>query len=380
MKDNQDKNRHAKSKRTIVEPSSPGASPAAEGTPVRRGKRKASEKTVVKRVIIGVIAFMVLLAAGLFTFVALTLGKMKVTSITTDPSSLKIDQSTFGDGQYDDITNIALFGVDRRDGSNGRSDAIMVLTVDRKNNKMKATSFLRDSFVTIEGRAHKEKLGHAYNYGGPELAIKTLNDNFGLNVTDYVTIDFDSMAKVVDAVGGVTIDVQQGELESLNKCIDEYADIYGIKNRTYVKNAGEQLLNGMQACGYSRVRYDHNAGDDRRRTERQRTVIEKVFNKALNMSVAEYPALAAKVVPLVETSMDMGKILGLGTKIMASGAAEFEQARFPMDVDIKFDNKYGMSVATFDEAVTKQKIKNFIFEDMDPYTTAPATTTTAAKK
>ena len=338
----------------------------------REERRQLRKRKRRKRIIVLIIELIVLAVLGVVAYGMFKLDKLDFNIL--DQSRLDVYKDT---GPY---TNIALFGVDRRDGSNGRSDAIMVLTVDRKNNKMKATSFLRDSFVTIEGRAHKEKLGHAYNYGGPELAIKTLNDNFGLNVTDYVTIDFDSMAKVVDAVGGVTIDVQQGELESLNKCIDEYADIYGIKNRTYVKNAGEQLLNGMQACGYSRVRYDHNAGDDRRRTERQRTVIEKVFNKALNMSVAEYPALAAKVVPLVETSMDMGKILGLGTKIMASGAAEFEQARFPMDVDIKFDNKYGMSVATFDEAVTKQKIKNFIFEDMDPYTTAPATTTTAAKK
>ncbi|MCI8554656.1 MAG: LCP family protein [Clostridiales bacterium] len=365
MKDNQAKSRHAKSGRTIAESSRTGETPSA----VRKNGHKTRKKSVVKRAIIGVVACMVLLAAALFTYVALTLGQMTVKPISSDPDSLNIDQSQFGDGQYDDITNIALFGVDRRDGANGRSDAIMVLTVDRKNNKMKATSFLRDSFVTIEGRTRKDKLGHAYSYGGPELAIKTLNANFGLNIRDYVTIDFDSMAKVVDAVGGVTIDVQEGELESLNACIDEYCDIYNISKHTYVKQAGEQQLNGMQACGYSRVRYDHNNGDDRRRTERQRTVIQRIFEKALSLPITEYPSVAAKVLPLVETSMDIGKVLGLGTKIMASGAAEFEQARFPMDVDLTFDHKYGMAVALYDEETTRDKIHNFIFEDIDPQAT-----------
>lgn len=97
----------------------------------------------------------------------------------------------------------------------------------------------------------RQKLTHAYAYGGPELAIKTINSNFNMNIRDFVTVDFDSMAKIVDAVGGVDIEVTQGELESLNKCIDEYADAYDIEERTYVTSAGMQHLNGMQACGYA---------------------------------------------------------------------------------------------------------------------------------
>ena len=240
----------------------------------------------------------------------------------------------------------------------------MILTVDRKNNKMKATSLLRDSYVTIQGRKSKEKLAHAYAYGGPELAIQTINQNFGLNVRDYVTVDFDSMAKVVDAMGGVTIDVQANEIKSTNESIKEYCKYYK-ETPTYVKKAGVQTLNGMQACGYSRVRYAGN-GDDRQRTDRQRRVIEQVFNKALAMNPLEYPSMAAKVVPLMETSLSTSKILGLGTAVLKSGSAKFDQMRFPMNMDLMPETINGVSVITFDETATKQKLHDFLFEDITP--------------
>ncbi len=285
------------------------------------------------------------------------------TEIPRDDSALGID-SQFNDAKYDDITNIALFGVDRRNGDACRSDVVMVLTVDRKRNTMKATSLLRDSYVTIEGRPTKEKLAHAYSYGGPELAIKTVNQNFGLNIRDYVTVDFDSMAKVVDAIGGVTIDVKQNELKSTNESIKEYCQYYN-QTPTYVKTAGEQLLNGMQACGYSRVRYAGN-GDDRQRTDRQRRVVEQVFNKVLAMNPVSYPSLAAKVAPLIETSMSASDMLGLGTAVMKSGNATFDQMRFPMNADLWEERPGGLSVIAFDQETTKQKLHDFLFDDIKP--------------
>ena len=121
------------------------------------------------------------------------------------------------------ITNIALFGVDARsyDGTfSGRSDAIMVLTIDNEHGKIKLTSILRDVRVYIgEECAYDsgyDKLNHAYAYGGPELAIKTINQNFGLNIEDYVTVNFAAMAEIVDAFGGVDIEVTDGEISELN--------------------------------------------------------------------------------------------------------------------------------------------------------------------
>ena len=111
----------------------------------------------------------------------------------------------YQDKKYDGIRNIAVFGVDRRGGNaNTRSDVIMIVTLDNQHKKVKATSLLRDSYVSVEGYG-KTKLTHAYSYGGPELAIKTINSNFNMNIRDFVTVDFDSMAKIVDAVGEMCI-------------------------------------------------------------------------------------------------------------------------------------------------------------------------------
>lgn len=292
--------------------------------------------------------------------------QLKRGTLPQDNAALGID-SMFNDEKYDAVTNIALFGIDTRQGESSRSDAIIVLTVDRTRNKMKATSLLRDSLVSINGRPNREKLGHAYAYGGPQLAVQTINQNFGLNIRDYVTVDFDSMAKIVDAVGGVTIDVQQNEIKSANESIREYCKYYNVSPVTLITKAGEQQLNGMQACGYARVRYAGN-GDDRQRTDRQRKVIEQVFNKALETNPIQYPAMANQIVPLMETSLSTSKILGLGTSVLKSGSASFDQMRFPENVDLHPENVNGASVLAFDAAVTKQKLHDFLFEDIKPGT------------
>ena len=331
--------------------------------PSHRKKKKKRLPKAIRILLVMLPCLLILCVCGLVVYAFWLNGQLKRNAIPQDNSALGID-SQFNDEKYDDITNIALFGVDTRQGESCRSDAIMILTVDRKNNKMKATSLLRDSYVTIQGRKSKEKLAHAYAYGGPELAIQTINQNFGLNVRDYVTVDFDSMAKVVDAMGGVTIDVQANEIKSTNESIKEYCKYYK-ETPTYVKKAGVQTLNGMQACGYSRVRYAGN-GDDRQRTDRQRRVIEQFFNKALAMNPLEYPSMAAKVVPLMETSLSTSKILGLGTAVLKSGSAKFDQMRFPMNVDLMPETINGVSVITFDETATKQKLHDFLFDDITP--------------
>jgi transcriptional regulator, lytR family len=326
-------------------------------------KKKKTARKIARICLLVLPCVLVLCILGVLGYGVWLNSQLKRTVIDQDNSALGIED-WYDDAKYDDVTNIALFGIDTRQGESSRSDAVMVLTVDRKRNKMKATSLLRDSLVTIQGRADKEKLAHAYAYGGPQLAIRTINENFGLNIRDYVTVDFDSMAKIVDAVGGVVIDVKENELESTNRSIQEYCSYYDVEP-TYVNTPGEQLLNGMQACGYSRVRYD-GVGDDRQRTDRQRRVIEQVFNKVKKMNPLEYPGLANKIVPLLETSMSTSQILGLGTSVLMSGAAEFEQARFPMNVDLEPGNYNGASVILFDAETTKQKLHDFLFEDIQP--------------
>ena len=176
--------------------------------PVKKGrpKRWGVGKTIVALVLVLVIA-----VGG---SVAYMLSGLTMTSIPKSDSALGIQAGAMSDSQ---ITNIALFGLDsREDGNTGRSDVVMVLSVDRRHHALKLTSILRDSEVSIEGYGY-DKITHAYAYGGPELAIKTLNQNFNLDIRNYVTVNFYQMAEIVDAFGGVDIQLTAEEVYSLNE-------------------------------------------------------------------------------------------------------------------------------------------------------------------
>ncbi len=156
----------------------------------------------------------------------------------------------------------------------------MIATVDKRHNKIKLASVMRDSYVPIDGYG-KNKLNSAYFYGGPELAIKTLNQTFGLDISDYVTVNFSEMAAIVDAVGGVEIDISEAERKDANHNMIEQAAMDGSQVDT-IQKAGLQTLSGMQAVGYARIRHVGNA--DFERTQRQRNVMQAIFKKGKEIS------------------------------------------------------------------------------------------------
>ena len=150
------------------------------------------------------------------------------------------------------VTNIALFGVDYSDGKASRSDCMMVLSVDADNNAIRLVSLMRDSMVEIDDIG-TTKLNHAYSYGGAPLAIRTINQTFDLDIEHYASVDFVQLAQIIDALGGVTVHVQDYEIKETNKFILEYCKTVGIANCP-IEAAGEQVLNGAQAMSYARIR------------------------------------------------------------------------------------------------------------------------------
>ncbi|MGL4989728.1 MAG: LCP family protein, partial [Sarcina sp.] len=253
--------------------------------------------------------------------------------------------------KYSHVKNIALFGVDEEEGGGGRTDSIMVATIDTKTKKLKLTSFMRDSYVEIDGRGG-DKLNAAYSYGKEELAMKTLNKNFDLNLTEFVSVNFSSLPKVIDKIGGVQIDVLPNELAETNKYITDNNQRLN-KNSQQLSSAGKQKLDGVQALAYSRIRY--LKGDDFGRTERQRKVLNSVLEKVLSMSVTSYPGLLSEIFPMVKTNLTMGEIMDMGKDVVSIGN-NLEQNRFPMDADLDFETIRGMSCITFNKEVTKQKV------------------------
>lgn len=267
--------------------------------------------------------------------------------------------------KINEIVNIALFGIDSRDTSGkGRSDSMIIASIDFNRNKIKLSSLMRDMYVPIEGY-HNTKLNHSYAYGGPQLAIKTINQNLGTNIRDYVTVDFFSFEKIIDVIGGVKINVEQNEIKTLNSLIDEVAKIKKEKP-IHVKEAGEQILNGQQAVAYSRIRKIGNG--DFERAERQRRVLSAIIEKGKEelKDVTTLPKLISEILPLVHTSMDFKTILNLGINYLKSDGLELEQERFPIDGYFRHDMSTGVFYLKYDEEATKQHVVDYIFNDIKP--------------
>ncbi|MFF2532301.1 LCP family protein [Brevibacillus sp. NPDC058079] len=262
------------------------------------------------------------------------------------------------------IVNIALFGLDRRSSKEvARSDSIMILTIDFQHNKIKLTSLMRDMDVPIEGHG-TSKLNHAYAYGGAKLAIKTINQNFGTDIRDYIAVDFFTLEKIIDSIGGVPINVKEKEIKLVNEYMNETSRIQN-KKPTYLKSSGFQTLNGMQAVSYARIRYVGNG--DFERTERQRTVLMAMINKAKEQGVSAVPSLLLEVTPYVETTLERSDILSLAYKYFKEGDMQIEQERFPLDGTWKSGrNRSGGWVMDVDMTKMKEVIRNYIYRDIDP--------------
>lgn len=245
--------------------------------------------------------------------------------------------------QVTGVTNIALFGVDAEMGKNGRSDTIMIVTVDKNTKKIKLTSIVRDSYVNIPDRG-MDKINHAYAFGGAQLALKTINSNFNLDIRNYATVNFTTLPKIIDSIGGVKIKVTNAEA----------TQIAGLSS------GGTYNLTGAQALDYSRIRY---IDSDFARSGRQRTVIEAIINKMLNSSVTTYPSILAKVLPMITTNMSSNDILGLATTVVTSGTRTIEQNRFPQDSQAAGKMIKGVYYYVFEKQPTLDAMGRYIYLD-----------------
>ena len=348
-------------------------------------RRKNRRGHTVLKCILGVFcALLIVFGSGLIYIATHLLDDLTTTNITKDPTALGIDPSVTMD---DSIKNIALFGLDQRSAysdDSTRSDVIMVLTVDNKHKKLKITSILRDSYVSIEGENsngvhvdYMDKINAAYAEGGYELAIRTLNRNFGLNIMDYVTIDFTDTAAIVDAFGGVEISLTAEEKWEMNQNLWNLSqETEGlIKDSDFLADANGQvmdlagaeysdsveLLNGNQAVAYGRIR---NIGYDYQRVERQQIVFKALMNRVTQLSFGEYPSLISQLMPYCETSLDLTDAIGM-TPILTSDFT-IETISIP-DVDYELDLADDGSYLYYDVEQAGHRIDSFINEEDSDY-------------
>ena len=251
-----------------------------------------SEKGGILKVL-GVLLIIILILVGLALGIGYAFISDKLSNVNfVDIDEANIELNSGVEQELKDYRNIAIFGLDSRDNSfsNSRSDCIIIVSINKKTNDVKLTSVYRDTYVDIEGYG-LDKITHAYAYGGPELAINTLNKNLDLNITEFVTVNFDTVETIVDSIGGITLTITDSEASQIG-----------------FSSGGTYTLDGKEALAYSRIR---KIDSDYQRTERMRTVVVSVFNRVKNQGLSESFHFGDMVLPHISTNMSTNSIISL---------------------------------------------------------------------
>lgn len=321
--------------------------------PPRRKKRK-KRGSIVKKILLVVVLLLALVIADICHLLTL------YTYDDTNESSLAANTE-------DGIMTVALFGVDKRenDASSGtRADAIMLMSVDPKRKSIKLTSLMRDSLVDVPGHG-QTKLCHAYGYGGAQMMLQTINEDFDMNVKEYMVVDFAEMASIIDSVGGVTVTLTDDEVKETNKYIDEYCwKTLNIPTQR-IEGSGEQKLNGIQAMTYGRIRKG-NTGGDWKRAERQSVVLNQVFSKATSNPITMLKFLNG-LMPNVTSSMSKMDFVYMGLTTLVHGMPTMSHIRLPLDGEWQYGTtSSGASVIRFSDSVLASHLHSYIYDDIDP--------------
>lgn len=326
-----------------------------------KGRKK--KKSGLKRFLIAVALIVVFLAAGLYVLVGKVYGDMKYEKVESVASSPM---------KEDGVTNILLIGNDSREnGEDGRSDAMILLSISNKTKKIYMTSLLRDMYVDIPG--HKgNRLNAAYSYGGAELLMETIEQNFDIHISRYVLVNFEAFANLVDAVGGVDLELTSKEVEYVNGYLVEYNILFGRPEGTdyFADTSGGMVhLNGPQALAYCRNRY---IGTDFGRTERQRKVLTAVIHNLPKAVLTNPQELIDGLMPNLTTNLTQAECYQLS--LMAPKAVTYDiiQNSIPLEGTYKDATIREMAVLEVDFEANKKFLRENLYGDGDSTSTSEA--------
>lgn len=307
--------------------------------------RKPGKKFKLPLIIILVLIFA--LVGGLIAMANSTLGKInyddKKESVVA-AADLKDDSS---------VTNILLLGVDARpkdEAEASRADTMMMVTIDKKNNCVKLTSFLRDSWVYIPAHNGKQRLNAACTYGGYQGVVDTIEYNFGVKIDGYVVADFEMFKVLVDSIGGVEVDVTEKEAKEVTNHPKRYGNVK--------LEAGKHTLTGEQALAYCRIR---KIDTDWQRTKRQRTVIQSIIKSAKGGNPFTLYKMLNSSAPYIETNLTKGELMKIGVKALGCIKNDMVEAKVPFDGTWKYENIRGASVITLDVDKNKEELIDYIY-------------------
>lgn len=324
---------------------------AAKARKKRRNRRR-------KRAIILIVEIIILLMLSGTAYVMAKYDKFQRVDINSD--DIKVNEGVKLEG----YTTMALFGGDSREGqleAGTHADTIIIAVMDHDKKEIRMASVYRDTLLEQEDGSYN-KANYAYFSGGPVDAINMLNKNLDLNIEDYATVDFKAMADVVDLIGGIEIDVTDAEADMLNKYLGETAKV-AQKEAHKLSGGGTYNLDGPQAVTYARLR--KLEGGDYKRTERQRLVIQKIFEKAVKMDVGTLNKIVDTVFPQVSTSFTLKEIVNLGSAGITYELAE--STGFPFDRDDSTRYQGTSVVIAQGLAENVQELHEFLYPGEETY-------------
>ena len=333
------------------------------GKESQEAKKAPKKKSGFKRFLIAVMLIIIFLAAGLYVLVGKVYAEMNYEEIESVASSPMKEEG---------VTNILLIGNDSREnGEDGRSDAMILLSISNKTKKIYMTSLLRDMYVDIPG--HKgNRLNAAYSYGGAELLMETIEQNFDIHISRYVLVNFEAFANLVDAVGGVDLELTGKEVEYVNGYLVEYNILLGRPEGTdYFDDlsGGMVHLNGPQALAYCRNRY---IGTDFGRTERQRKVLTEVIHKLPKGMLTNPKELIDGLMPNLTTNLTQAECYRLSLMAPKILTYDIVQNSIPIEGTYKDATIRQMAVLEVDFEANKKFLQENLYGEGDSTATSEA--------
>lgn len=284
----------------------------------QKGKRYKKQSNAKKKVLIVLMVILIIIIILLGIAVGLVMAKIgKIDYNELDESQLGLNNDLYNEvsqnvskEEFENIKNVALFGVD-----GGRSDAIIIASINQTDKTVKLLSIPRDTYVQVQGYG-KTKINHAYAYGKEQLALKTINSNFGLNISEYVTIDFKGLINVINKIGGIELEISKAEKDYINEKVHES---YALTKRStkLLSSYGKVKLTGEQALTHSRNR---TVGSDFARSERQRDVITAAMSKVMQKSITEIWSISDSILEEVRTNLNVSECMGIVANVLPNAS------------------------------------------------------------
>ena len=321
----------------------------------KRRKKKKSRKIVL--FVFEILLLAILLVAAYFIGMV---NRVKYENMSETEAGINDDLSKDTLESLEGYTNISVFGLDNRSANNyqeGNSDVVMIASIDNKTKNVKLVSVYRDTFLSVGGGTYF-KCNNAYARGGAKQAVQMLNSNLDLDIKEYVCVDWAAVVEVIDDLGGLDLNITQGEMNQINKYKKDVDGVTG-KNTPNVTQYGLVHLDGTQATTYARIR--KLSGDDFKRASRQRIVLQAMLEKAKKANPATLVKICNSVVDDISTTLSLDQMVSLAkdvTKYKINSTTGF-----PTDLTTKNMPRCGDTVIPADLVTNVKKLHEYMFDD-----------------